>query len=171
MATGPDPASRIAASAAWWAAFWARSYISIPQPPPVPQALMATCSGDASQTVLQAPNGSLTLPGGLCFVASASNAIEARPCSQAPPGSSWSLVQCTTPGCAAQGDFYVAFSDAADSPPLPSVRSERSPRCTRLPLPMPRACPPLHADCLRYPWGSVCQPTGHLCRSDAPGRV
>ena len=85
MATGPDPASRIAASAAWWAAFWARSYISIPQPPPVPQALMATCSGDASQTVLQAPNGSLTLPGGLCFVASASNAIEARPCSQAPP--------------------------------------------------------------------------------------
>ena len=120
MVSGPAPTERLAASAAWWAAFWAQSYISTPPQQAAPRVGVFSCTGAPSQTVLLAPNGSLTLPGGLCFGVSASNQIVAVPCPSTTQGS-WSLIPCTTPGCNSQGDYYVALDGAGEVGGLPQV--------------------------------------------------
>lgn len=144
MAAGPDPMTRLSESAAWWSSFWARSYISTPQPPPVPRVGVFPCTGSASQTVLMAPNGSLTLPGGQCLAISGQNQIVSLPCAKAPAGE-WTLVQCTTPGCDASGDYYVAFNSTTaggETGSLPQV-------CTRCIVEDERALP-------RFPCVSGC---------------
>lgn len=108
MTLGPAPAARAAASDAWWAAFWGRSYVALPPaPPPPPRVGVFPCGGAsrAAQVMsLDPASGAITLPGGLCFVPSADGtSVFGGPC-----GSSgvFALTPCTAGGCGA-GDYWV----------------------------------------------------------------
>ena len=114
MADGQSPSARAAASAAWWGAFWGRSYVLLPPEPPAPPRVGVFPCGGASagaQAVTMDPvSGNLTLPGGLCFVPSAGGTqVTAGPCT---PEGGYALVPCTAAGCGG-GEFWVANAAGA----------------------------------------------------------
>lgn len=108
MAAGPPPAARIAASAAWWRDFWARSYIAVGDGagPGAPARVgVFPCGGSNAPgqvLTLNATTGEVRLPGGACFAASGDGVV-AAPCAGAKP---WLLTPCTAKGCGA-GDMWV----------------------------------------------------------------
>jgi hypothetical protein len=109
LSGGPAPADRKAASDAWWAAFWQRSYISLPDEPPAPPRVgVFACDGTAAQrAVFDAASGEVRLAGGLCFVPSADGStVAAGACGDGDEGR-WLVTPCTAQGCTPASEFWV----------------------------------------------------------------
>jgi hypothetical protein len=104
---GPAPAQRKAESDSWWASFWARSYIALPDsPPPPPKVGVFPCDGSAAQKVaFDASSGEVRLAGGLCFSPSADGGtVFAAACDAT---TAWAVTPCTAKGCDSASEWWV----------------------------------------------------------------
>ena len=110
VAAGPPPAARAAASIAWWASFWARSWIVTPAPQALPRAGVFPCGGGDPallQTVaINTTTGVLTTSDGRCFLLTSDDlVVSVGPCGGG-LDSVWSVVPCTASNCVT-GDVWV----------------------------------------------------------------
>ena len=109
--SNPPPLMRSDASSEWWAQWWNRSYIDVPQSPPLPTVTFSPCDGSLEQVVLQAPStGSLTFSvGGQCFVTEGTgNPVYGGPCDAT--AGVWHMEQCSAANCVQGMDFWVQNS-------------------------------------------------------------
>jgi len=124
LVAGPLPSARRAASWAWWTAFWARSYISLPSSTPAPPRVgVFPCGGprQAAQTMhMDSVSKIITLPGSLCFVPSSDgSSVSAAPC--AAERGDFVLTPCTAVGCDSTADWWVISSTSGSTLGLPGA--------------------------------------------------